>query len=270
MFLLNESKVKKMSVQTEDRNKKVLVATYGSLRRRMGNFGVNGRAGGEYSFTGLTKECYNLYEYGGGGFPSVSLKHNSSGTQVVVDVFETTVEGLKGPYDSLEGYPYFYNRTELQIIKPDGTEVTAWMYHIDNEQRVPVPHGDWCVHKHGANYYADNGFETPMGFVETCEEEDDADDGVIYDSPEVDGGSDAYQEIVGNRPAAGISARMPSFATLSRAAVRQEVESDFEPFEEATSANEIVANSEARRDDSMDSMSYSSYDSSSSSSDSSW
>lgn len=131
---------------------KVLVATYGSLRRGMGNYCVNEHANAKFLFTGYTKDVFNLYQYGRNYFPSVSLVHNDFGTNVVVDVFETTQAGLEGPYDSLEGYPTFYNRTLTTIIDKEGNHHEAWMYHIDDEQPVGVPHGDWGLFK-DPDYY---------------------------------------------------------------------------------------------------------------------
>ncbi len=122
---------------------KVLIAAYGSLRKGMSNFGVNARGGGEYSFTGKTKNCYNLYRYGQCYFPSVSLEHDTNGTQVVVDVFEAPESGMLGAYDRLEGYPDFYNRTEITVVDSEGKEHTAWIYHIDEEQDTLVQSGDW-------------------------------------------------------------------------------------------------------------------------------
>ncbi|MCS5736871.1 gamma-glutamylcyclotransferase family protein, partial [Herbiconiux daphne] len=51
--------------------------------------------------------------------------------------------GLKGSYDALEGYPSFYNRTQIPVVLDDGRELDAWIYHIDEEQKEGVAHGDW-------------------------------------------------------------------------------------------------------------------------------
>lgn len=138
----------------------VFVATYGSLRRDMENFRVNAHGDGEYFGHGRTVDDFNLYVYGSSYFPSVSLKHNSHGNPVVVDIFEVPEDGLTGAYDMLEGHnpnhpeSGFYNRTEIPVDLDDGRTVIAWIYHIDEEQRTPVEHGDWCIHKRGDNYYA--------------------------------------------------------------------------------------------------------------------
>lgn len=138
-------------------DKNVLVATYGSLRRGMGNFGVNAAAGGEYCCSGKTKDNIDLFEYCK-GFPSVSLKHSEAGKPVVVDIFKTTAEGLRGAYDALEGHhgndsPHtFYKRTEVPVILDSGEEVTCWIYHIDEQTGPLVEHGDWCLHKDPGYY----------------------------------------------------------------------------------------------------------------------
>lgn len=127
---------------------RVLVATYGSLRTGQANFHVNDRAGGKSIGEGWTDEKYNLYRYNGAYFPSVSLEHNSHDSKVRVEVFETTQSGLNGPYDSLEGYPSFYDRHQVPITLDSGEQVMAWIYHIDRDlgEDNAVVHGDWVKH----------------------------------------------------------------------------------------------------------------------------
>lgn len=135
----------------------VFVATYGSLRRGMGNHGVNARAGGEVYGLGKTVQPATLYAYCS-GFPSVSLQHQTH--QVRVEVYKTTQEGLEGAYDCLEGCygqdhtANFYNRTPIEIEMDSGETLTAWIYHIDTDypDRV-VDSGDWCTYKKGDKYY---------------------------------------------------------------------------------------------------------------------
>lgn len=125
--------------------KNVLVATYGSLRVGMQNARVNDSAGATYVGKGRTVENFDLFQFRGAYFPSVSLAHHASECPVVVDVFATDRAGLCGPYDRLEGYPSFYNRTQIQVMLDSGEEVTAWIYHIDREQPTRVETGDWCT-----------------------------------------------------------------------------------------------------------------------------
>ena len=131
---------------------KVLVATYGSLRAGNHNYVVNTRAGATSLGEGWTVENYNLYQYGNAYFPSVSLTHNDNESKVRVEVFETDQAGLEGPYDGLEGHRgndneyTFYKRTPIQVTLDSGEEVTAWIYHIDEEQETLVKSGDWTAY----------------------------------------------------------------------------------------------------------------------------
>lgn len=139
-------------------DKNVLVATYGSLRRGMGNHPVNDMAGGEFVGLGKTAGNVDIFAYCG-GFPSISLKHSDNGKPVVVDVYRTTQQGLEGPYDRLEGHNplrktgNFYDRSEVMINMDSGEQVKAWIYHIDDVTGPLVESGDWCLHKGGEGYY---------------------------------------------------------------------------------------------------------------------
>lgn len=127
-------------------SKEVLVATYGSLRSGQANYVVNESAGATSLGEGWTKDEYQLGRYRGAYFPVVTLGVPVS--KVRVEVFLTDESGLKGPYDRLEGYPHFYNRTEVPVILDDGSEVMAWIYHIEDEAAASeiVKHGDWVKH----------------------------------------------------------------------------------------------------------------------------
>lgn len=139
-------------------DKNVLVATYGSLRRGMGNHVVNTYADAEFVGVGKTKDNIDIFAYCG-GFPSISLKHSDNGKPVVVDIYRTTQDGLEGPYDRLEGYSptrksgNFYDRTQVMVEMEDGSEVKAWIYHIDSQTGPLVESGDWGLYKGGENYY---------------------------------------------------------------------------------------------------------------------
>lgn len=121
----------------------VFVATYGSLRVGQSNYRTNERAGATLFGSGWTKENYDLYRYHSSYFPSISLKHSENKKQVRVDVFKTDIKGLRGPYDGLEGYPNFYNRTIVPIILDSGEEINAYIYHIDEQMEDSVVDGDW-------------------------------------------------------------------------------------------------------------------------------
>jgi len=148
-----------MTTKRDESAQPIFVCTYGSLRRGMGNDWTNTNAGAELIGLGHTKNNHDLYSYGGGAFPSVSLQHSASEKPVRVEVYQTTEEGLTGPYDRLEGYyggdhPHtFYNRSLVPVVMDSGEELECWIYHIDEEQPVRVEAGDWCVFKRGEDYY---------------------------------------------------------------------------------------------------------------------
>ncbi|MFW3388493.1 UNVERIFIED_CONTAM: gamma-glutamylcyclotransferase family protein, partial [Kocuria sp. CPCC 205274] len=69
-------------------------------------------------------------------------------------VYEAPIEGgLEGPYDRLEGYPHFYNRTQVPVTLENGDTLTAWIYHIDEDRAREVTNGgDWCLYRN-EDYY---------------------------------------------------------------------------------------------------------------------
>lgn len=131
------------------------VAVYGSLRKGMENAHVNKRAGASYVCTTQTVENFDLFEHCGLAYPHVSLEHSKSESPVTVDIYVTNYDGLTGPYDSLEGYPHFYNRTKVAVWTMDGDITEAWLYHIDEDHGDDkrVESGDWVEHK------KENGYE---------------------------------------------------------------------------------------------------------------
>lgn len=140
----------------------VFIATYGSLRRGMQNFRVNQNGGGVFVGMGKTVQNFDLYRYGGSYFPSVNLTESKSGVPVVVDVFEAPIAGLEGSYDTLEGHHApnhehnFYNRSKVTIKLEDDSYLSAWIYHIDEDQGDAnrVKSGDWCTFNR-PDYYAE-------------------------------------------------------------------------------------------------------------------
>jgi gamma-glutamylcyclotransferase (GGCT)/AIG2-like uncharacterized protein YtfP len=120
-----------------------LIAVYGSLRPGMSNERVNDNAEARHLGTATTVNHMNLYEYGQGYFPSVSLEHTDSGKPVVIDLYECTEDNMIDHYDALEGYPSFYNRTKIPVRTYTDDIVEAWIYHIDEAQDVLVTSGDW-------------------------------------------------------------------------------------------------------------------------------
>lgn len=119
---------------------KILLACYGTLRKDMEQAWRHERSGARYLGTGATEEPYNLFQ-ASSWFPSISLKHNSNGKPVVVDLYEVDEDKLP-IYDQLEGYPGFYSRSHIPVIV-DGNRVTALIYHLDEVTGPVIESGDW-------------------------------------------------------------------------------------------------------------------------------
>lgn len=113
------------------------VAVYGTLR----NNGSNHRllAGAELLATTKTAKNYDMFSLG--AFPYIDLSKGDSKSQITVEVYEVSEEGL-GTLDMLEGYPRFYSRSEVELENG----MTAWIYHINGykaRQAPCVASGDW-------------------------------------------------------------------------------------------------------------------------------
>lgn len=107
------------------------VFVYGTLKQGHSNHSLlsTARLLGEYT----TPPEYTMYSLS--AFPAVSLK---GCTPIVGEVYEVdtpTFERL----DMLEGYPGFYDRTQIQThFGP------AWIYHIeDHTYQTVVETGEW-------------------------------------------------------------------------------------------------------------------------------
>ena len=104
-----------------------LVFVYGTLKKGNQTRGLDGFANAEFVGTAITTYAiYSLYDLG--AFPAVTLKGNNKiqGEAWLVD--DETMNIL----DRIEGYPDFYNRTQIATTKGD-----AWIYYIPNIAEYP-------------------------------------------------------------------------------------------------------------------------------------
>jgi gamma-glutamylcyclotransferase (GGCT)/AIG2-like uncharacterized protein YtfP len=113
-----------------------LICVYGTLRRGHGNHRIleNSEFLGEFR----TENGYTMISLG--GFPGLLLDGKDS---IVCEVFKVDNKSTAQRLDMLEGYPNFYNRT--QIDTPWGK---AWVYYLEHNEyklsRYPIiEEGDW-------------------------------------------------------------------------------------------------------------------------------
>ncbi len=112
----------------------MLVAVYGTLKKNYGNhwFLRECKLLSSERLSGWT--MVNL-----GAFPAVSPSENTR--TIAVEVYEITEQNLED-LDNLEGYPYLYDRTEVQTSKGP-----AWLYFIDRAQSIYsnklIETGEW-------------------------------------------------------------------------------------------------------------------------------
>ena len=114
-----------------------LVFVYGTLKEGFSNHHVLGEMRkliGEATTVASTFSMLDL-----GAFPAVSLE---GGTTIKGEVY--SIPNLKR-VDSLEGYPHFYNRMEVET-----TMGSAWMYFVkdgDYPMNEVIPSGEWVKNK---------------------------------------------------------------------------------------------------------------------------
>lgn len=111
------------------------VFVYGTLKRGFGNSVLLNEA--EFVQEAVTEPKYTMRNLG--FFPGVQLEGNTPISGEIYKVTDKEMERL----DRLEGYPSFYNRTQIGI---PGLEVTPWMYFLPKEgyqHNKVVPSGVW-------------------------------------------------------------------------------------------------------------------------------
>lgn len=113
------------------------VLAYGSLRERMGNHRLIERVGKNLIKNDIIIPGYNMKDMG--AFPGI-IKGNN---KIVCELYKTTEECIKGPFDMLEGYNKkdpkrsFYLRKLIDLPdKVEDGEVTvtkAYIYELNQE-----------------------------------------------------------------------------------------------------------------------------------------
>jgi len=116
--------------------KPYIVAVYGTLRKGFGNHRLLEHC--NKIKTGITDEKFTMYSFG--GFPAISPT-NVKDTNITVELYEVVDERTSRNLDSLEGYPEWYDKTEVTV---DNTK--AMIYFMPKDKignKKIVENGDW-------------------------------------------------------------------------------------------------------------------------------
>lgn len=102
----------------------MLMAVYGTLRKGQGNHRFMSNS--KFIGYGVLKG----WEFCVG---RLTIKNTGNGF-VIVEVYDVPESDVPA-IDRLEGYPYIYNREEVDVIIPGVGVVKAWVYYIPNITR---------------------------------------------------------------------------------------------------------------------------------------
>lgn len=102
------------------------IMVYGTLKKRHGNHGVLGNSVFLGEAVTVSKE-FNMYD---GGFPFVTDFKNDVDRLgcIVGELYETSDKRILSNLDRLEGYPYLYDKREIDVTTLDGITYIATIY----------------------------------------------------------------------------------------------------------------------------------------------
>lgn len=118
------------------------VFVYGTLRQGFGAYSMFMANGTE--FVGSDRISGTMYTLG--GFPGVRLgdatSFDTEGPKVLGEVYTVTDDNVPDRLDRYEGYPYLYDRKQVQTENGE----LAWVYEINRDQPADriVHSGDWA------------------------------------------------------------------------------------------------------------------------------
>lgn len=101
------------------------IMVYGTLKRGRGNHGTLGNS----IFLGEAVTVSKEFSMFDGGFPFVSDSfHGDHNGSVVGELYETDNKSILSNLDRLEGYPYLYDKRQVDVTTMDGITYIATIY----------------------------------------------------------------------------------------------------------------------------------------------
>ena len=130
-----------MASQKASQQEKTYVLVYGTLRQGGYNHSLMGEA---ELLTSLKLAGFKMVSLG--SYPAIYMDNQTQETiqAELYAVDEATFTRL----DQLEGYPDFYNRSQVEVSLTNGQPINAWIYHMSQEElsdKEPVEEGDWLA-----------------------------------------------------------------------------------------------------------------------------
>lgn len=125
---------------TSQKNKHY-VLVYGTLRQG----GYNHSLMGEAEFLASLKlSGFTMVSLG--SYPAVYL--DAQAEELIYAELYAVGTATFARLDQLEGYPSFYNRSQVEVSLANGQQVNAWIYHMTKQElsdKEPVKSGDWLA-----------------------------------------------------------------------------------------------------------------------------
>jgi len=114
------------------------VFVYGTLKSQYGNSRL--LTGATLVGAATTEQSdYTLVDLG--GFPAV---HMDGETAIKGELYTDLSDDIRRSLDWLEGYPDFYNRTQVDVRTEFGELIKSWMYFFEGDPTYPVvDSGEW-------------------------------------------------------------------------------------------------------------------------------
>ena len=130
-----------MTNNQASQQEKNYVLVYGTLRKGGYNHGLMGEA---EILANLKLTGFSMVSLG--SYPAVYM--NNQAEKAIHAELNLVDEATFARLDQLEGYPDFYNRSQIEVKLTSGKQVKAWIYHMSQEElsdKEPVEEGDWLA-----------------------------------------------------------------------------------------------------------------------------
>lgn len=128
-----------MTNQKANQQEKTYVLVYGTLRQGGYNHSLMGEA---ELLTSLKLAGFKMVSLG--SYPAIYM--DSQAEELIHAELYAVDATIFARLDRLEGYPEFYNRSQVEVSLTNGQPINAWIYHMSKQElsgKEKVKGGDW-------------------------------------------------------------------------------------------------------------------------------